>query len=120
MSEAQHLVWCDGDCSNNNTQQAQGYASYRLKTRMGQKQVVCLTDLPGVSTNNEVEYVALVSALVDLRGRIDRAGKSPYDFSVAVHTDSQLMVGQLTEGWKVRGVNPSISLRRSLVGVPRE
>ena len=105
MPDAQYFVWCDGGCSNNGTQQARGYASYCLETRSGHKQVVRLTDLPGVTTNNQAEYVALISALVDLRGRIERAGKSPRSYSVVVHTDSQLLVGQLTQGWQVKAAN---------------
>jgi ribonuclease HI len=76
MSEAQGRMWCDGGCSNYGTQQAQGYASYCLETRSGQKQVVRLSALPVVSSNNQAEYVALISALDDLRGRSERAGKS--------------------------------------------
>ena len=105
MFEAQYRVCCDGGCSQNGTQEANGYASYILETRTGQRQMVRLNDLPGVTTNNEAEYVALISALVDLRGRIERAGKSPRDYSVAVHTDSHLMVGQLTQGWQVKAAN---------------
>ena len=29
----------------------------------------------------------------------------PHSYSVAVHTDSQLLVGQLTQGWQVKAVN---------------
>jgi ribonuclease HI len=106
MSEAQYRVWCDGGCANNGSrQQARGYASYLLATRTGQQQTVRLDDLPGVTTNNEAEYVAFISALVDLRGRIERAGKRPRDYSVVVRTDSQLLVGQLTQGWKVNAAN---------------
>lgn len=53
MSEAQYRVCCHGGCLQNGTQQAQGYVSYRLETRSDQKQVVRLTDLPGVTTNNK-------------------------------------------------------------------
>lgn len=76
MFNAQYRVYCDGGCSLNGTQQARGYASYCLQTRSGLKQVVRLNDLPGAMTNNEAEYFALISALVDLRGRIERAGES--------------------------------------------
>jgi len=38
-------------------------------------------------------------------GRIERAGKSPSDYSLLVHTDSQLVVGQLTQSWKVKAAN---------------
>jgi len=41
-------------------------------------------------TNNEMEYTALIHALSDPRA--DRA---------TIYTDSQLLVGQLTQGWKV-------------------
>jgi len=105
MSEAQYRVWCDGGCANNGSQQARGYASYLLATCTGQRQTVRLDDLPGVTTNNQAEYVAFISALVDLRGRIERAGKHPRDYSVVLHTDSQLLVGQLTQGWKVNAAN---------------
>ena len=105
MSEAQYKIWSDGGCAGNGSREARAYASFLLAARSGKRQVVRLTDLPGVSTNNEAEYVALISALVDLRGRIERAGKNPRDYTVAVHTDSQLLVGQLTEGWKVKAAN---------------
>ena len=105
MSEAQYRVWCDGGCANNGTQEAHGYSSYSLEACTGKRQIIRLADLPGVTTNNQAEYVALISALVDLRGRIERAGKSPRSYSVAVHTDSQLMVGQLTQGWQVKAAN---------------
>jgi ribonuclease HI len=100
-----YAVYCDGGCLQNGAQEAQGYASFSLESRTGQKQVVRLNDLPGVTTNNQAEYVALISALVDLRGRIERAGKSPHSYSVVVHTDSQLLVGQLTQGWQVKAAN---------------
>lgn len=106
MSEAQYRVWCDGGCANNGSGGlARGYASFLLETCTGKQQTVRLDDLPGVTTNNEAEYVAFISALMDLRGRIERAGKRPRDYSVVVHTDSQLLVGHLTQGWKVNAAN---------------
>ena len=52
-----------------------------------------LKGLPGVITNNEAECVALVSVLVDLRGRIERTGRSLDGYAVVTTTDSQLLVG---------------------------
>ncbi|MBN1139105.1 MAG: reverse transcriptase-like protein [Anaerolineae bacterium] len=49
--------------------------------------------------------MAFISALVDLRGRIERAGKNPRSYSVTVCTDSQLLVGQLTQDWQVKAAN---------------
>ena len=53
----------------------------------------------------------------DLAGRIQGAGKSPSDYSLLVHTDSQLMVGQLTQGWQVKAANlrPLVNEAGSLV-----
>lgn len=112
MFDYSYHVWADGRCAHNGTQAAQGYASYSLETRSGQKQVIGLTDLPGVTTNNQAECVALIFALVDLRGRIKRASKSPRSYSVAVRTDSQLVVGQLTQGCKIKAANPSTPVSR--------
>ena len=105
MFDYAYHLYSDGGCLQNGARKAHGYASYLLESRTGKRQIVRLSDLPGVTTNNQAEYVALISALVDLRGRIERAGKSPHDYSVAVHTDSQLLVGQLTQGWQVKAVN---------------
>jgi ribonuclease HI len=92
-----------------------GYGSYRLSTRDGQKQTVRL-DL-GTATNNEAEYRTLIAALKDLVDRIRQAGKSTTDYSLLVHTDSQLVVGQLTQGWKVKAANlrPLVDEAASLV-----
>ena len=105
MSDHLYRIWADGGALQSGTQEAHGYASYLIESCTGKSQIVRLSDLPGVTTNNQAEYVALISALVDLRGRIERAGKSPRSYSVAVHTDSQLLVGQLTQGWQVKAAN---------------
>ena len=105
MFEYDFLCVSDGGALGNGSATPKAYGSYHLATRDGRKQTVRLTRLPGVTTNNQAEYVALISALVDLRGRIERAGESPRNYSVVVHTDSQLMVGQLTQGWQVKSSN---------------
>jgi probable phosphoglycerate mutase len=56
-------------------------------------------------TNNEAEYRTLIAALKDLVSRIQGAGKSPSDYSLLVHSDSHLMVGQLIQGWQVKAAN---------------
>ena len=69
-------------------------------------------------TNNEAEYRTLIAGLKDLVGRIQRAGKSPSGYSLLVHTDSQLMVGQLTLGWQIKAANlrPLVDEAKSLMG----
>jgi ribonuclease HI len=89
--------------------------SYRLSTRDGQKQTVRLE--LGTATNNEAEYRTLIAALKDLTGRIQEAGRSPASYSLLVYTDSQLLVGQLTQGWQVKAANlrPLIDEARALL-----
>jgi hypothetical protein len=77
-----------GGCANNGSGEARAHASYLLVVCTGQQQLVRPSDLPNVSINNQAEYIALVSALVDLRGRIERAGKNPRYYTVVVHADS--------------------------------
>ena len=103
--DTQYRVYYDGGALQNGTGEAHAYVSYSLEVRTGQRQVVHLNDLPNASTNNEAEYVAFVSALVDLRGRIERAGKKPLSFSVAVCTHSQLLARQLTQDWQAEAAN---------------
>jgi len=100
--EFDYLITCDGG-SRGNGATNQGYGSYVISTRDGQKEILRL-DL-GTATNNEAEYQTLIAALKDLVGRIQRADRAPSGYSLLAHTDSQLMVGQLTQGWKVKAAN---------------
>ena len=102
MFEFDYLITCDGG-SRGNGATNQGYGSYVISTRDGQKEILRL-DL-GTATNNEAEYQTLIAALKDLVGRIQRADRAPSGYSLLAHTDSQLMVGQLTQGWKVKAAN---------------
>ena len=102
MFEYDYLIVCDGG-SRGNGSANEAYGSYHLATGDDREQTVRL-DL-GTATNNEAEYQALMSALKDLSGRIQRAAKSPSAYSLLIHTDSQLVVGQLKQGWKVKAAN---------------
>ena len=102
MFEFDFLVVVDGG-SRGNGAANEGYGSYVLSTRDGRKETIRL-DL-GMATNNEAEYQTLIAALKDLVGRIQRADRAPSGYSLLAHTDSQLMVGQLTQGWKVKAAN---------------
>jgi ribonuclease HI len=128
MFEHDFLAVCDGGSEGNGAAN-RGYGSYFLATRDGRKQTVRL-DL-GTATNNEAEYRTVIAALKDLLGRIQKAGRSAVAYSLLVYTDSQLIVGQVTQGWQVKAANlrPLIDETRSLlkafgradlVKVPRE
>jgi len=116
MFEYDFLAIVDGSSKGNGSANAAGFGSYHLATRDGRKQTIRLDFGRGV-TNNEAEYRTLIGGLKDLAGRIQRAGKSPSDYSLLVHTDSQLLVGQLTQGWQVKAANlrPLVDEARGLV-----
>ena len=50
-----------------------------------------LVEEVGSKTNNQAEYLALIKALMSREA-----------FGAIIYTDSQLLVGHLTKGWKVR------------------
>jgi probable phosphoglycerate mutase len=102
MFEYDFLITCDGG-SRGNGAANEGYGSYYLANRDGRRQTVRLE--LGTATNNEAEYRTLIAAMEDLAGRIRRAGKDPANYSLVVQTDAQLVVGQLTLGWKVKAAN---------------
>ena len=102
--ESDYLLSTEGGATANGSADSLGYGSYCLEARTSHRQMVRLDFGHGV-TNNEAEYRTLIAGLKDLFGRIQRAGTSPSGYSLLVHTDSQLMVGQLTHGWKVKAAN---------------
>ena len=115
MFEHDFLAVVDGGALGNGSDTPKAYGSYHLATRDGRKQTVRL-DL-GIATNNEAEYRTLIAALKDLVGRIQKAGRTPSSYSLLAYTDSQLMVGQITQGWQVKAANlrPLIDEARSLL-----
>jgi len=79
-------IWVDG-------------AGALLANQNGRACVVFDNDKPkvwryGKATNNEMEYQALLNALLDERSK-----------EATIFTDSRLLVGQLTKGWKVKAPN---------------
>jgi len=92
-----YLVISDGWCRGN---PGPSGGSYVLATSDGRRDTVRLEF--GLGTNNQAEYRTIVAALEDLLGRIERAGKDPARFSVVIQTDSRLVVGQTSEGWKIK------------------
>ena len=104
MFEHCYLLTLDGGALRQGSADSAGYGSFCLEARTGQKQTIRLDFGRGV-TNNEAEYRTLIAALKDLVGRIRRAGKAPSTYSLLIYTDSQLLVGQLTQGWQIKAAN---------------
>ena len=84
-------AWVDGGCEGNNSKVGPrfSYGSYVVEQE-GKMLTVQTFGLPGASTNNQAEYLALIKLLED------------EDLQDAmVHLDSEVVIGHLTKGWKV-------------------
>jgi len=112
--------WVDGGCRGN---QAHGKREAYGSTSDGES--VERVQFPNARTNNEAEYMALSWLLGNLlSNRVD-----PRKPQTNIYTDSQLVVGQLTQGSKVKAKNllalhdeAASRLRRTganLIWVPR-
>ena len=112
--------WVDGGCLGNQARgKREAYGS------IGDGENVERLQFSNARTSNEAEYMVL-SALLDnlLRNRID-----PTKPETTIYMDSQLVVGQLTKGWKVEADNlvplykeAALRLRRTgakLTWIPR-
>jgi ribonuclease HI len=56
-------------------------------------------------TNNEAEYSSLIKALAFVKGAMLAAATDLSTISITVYTDSQLIVGHMTLGWKCKALN---------------
>ena len=84
-------AWADGGCEGNNSKTGPrfSYGSYVVE-RDGTMLTVETFELPGASTNNQAEYLALIKLLEDENLQ-----------DATVYMDSQIVVGHLTQHWKV-------------------
>lgn len=83
------IAYVDGGCLNNGGPNSVAYGSYAVNDRSPVR-----LKFPGLTTNNQAEYQTLIALLEAL----------PEDAHGVIYTDSALLVGQLTLGWKVRNL----------------
>ena len=93
-----------------------GYGSYRLTVGDEPPRIERRTF--GRKTNNEAEYLALITGLQDAVKALEAAGISPGEARLCVRGDSQLVLEQVKGKWKVKA--PHLRILRedaaSLVG----
>jgi len=99
-----YLVITDGGSRNNGSEDSEAYGSFFIERKTGQTTLVNISFKNG-TTNNEAEYLTVINALMDLYGYIKEDGYKPEECDVVVCTDSQLVIGQVTLGWKVNATN---------------
>ncbi len=112
--------WVDGGCRGN-----QAHGEREAYGSVSDGETVERLQFANARTNNEAEYMALSVLLGNLLGNRVDPRKPPTN----IYTDSQLVVGQLTQGSKVKAKNllalhaeAASRLRRTgakLIWVPR-
>lgn len=100
------IITVDGGSLGNGTEDSIGYGSYILDMP---KHGIITTPFElkfGVGkTSNEAEYLSLLAALNKVITVIEAPGNVVKDASVKIITDSQLVIGQCSLGWKVKAMN---------------
>lgn len=100
----------DGGSLANGTEKSIGYGSFLFENT---RKHFHRTFGEGV-TNNEAEYLSLISALEHVQEAFDAAATEHSSISLTIKTDSQLVIGQLTQGWKVKATNLLPLVNRAL------
>jgi ribonuclease HI len=78
-----------------------GYGSY-VTTGMIESPDLVRVEFEGRKSNNEAEYLTLIHGLCRILQDLERGASDPGTVSLAVLSDSKLVVEQLSGRWKVR------------------
>jgi ribonuclease HI len=98
------VITCDGGSRGNGTEVAHGYGSYMINAPGNIGNIHSL-DFGGGITNNEAEYKALIGALNHISGAFLAVAADLKTIKLTIRTDSQLVVGHLSKGWKIKAHN---------------
>lgn len=100
------IITVDGGSLGNGTEDSIGYGSYILDMpERGIKTTPFKLQFGIGKTSNEAEYLSLLAALHKVIVIIEAPGNVVKDASVKIITDSQLVIGQCSLGWKVKAMN---------------
>lgn len=101
-----YIIVADGGSLGNGTEYAIGYGSFIVEFPSQNFVSRRFTRNFGISiTNNEAEYKIVIEALEFMLNTFRTNAVIPGDRSIHIRTDSMLVVGQLTQGWKVKAKN---------------
>ena len=101
------IITCDGGSRGNHDKatESEGYGSFLIQMpNSPQRLDNHMTFGTGIS-NNEAEYMSLISALEHIQSSFLAAGADLKQIELTVRMDSQLVIGQLVQGWKVKAQN---------------
>ena len=111
------IITADGGSLGNGTEDAIGYGSFIVQRGYSdiRSKQFHHTFGDGV-TNNEAEYRIVIEALIKVKDAIEASGHKTIDHSILIKTDSALIIGQCSKGWKINALN-LIPLRLELRGL---
>ena len=103
--EPNFVVICDGGSLDNQVAKL-GYGSYMIEIpgRQFRSAIKKVDYGPGVS-NNEAEYMIAIDALKVLEDIILAEGGLCNQYVIEIKTDSQLVIGHMSKGWKLNAKN---------------
>ena len=56
-------------------------------------------------TNNEAEYMIVIEALKLIKSVLEASGHRTKDSSISIYSDSMLVIGHCSRGWKIKAKN---------------
>ena len=107
MTELMHFViTCDGGSLGNGSgistfHGSFGYGSYMISAPGNVGKITKMNFGSGI-TNNQAEYLALIGAMKHIKNAFEEVAADLKAIELTVRTDSQLVIGQVCEGWKVK------------------
>jgi ribonuclease HI len=102
------VITCDGGALDNqqNNGVSVGYGSYFIEIPGRKfKSATKREEFGAGITNNEAEYMIAIAALDTLKDVIEAEGGNCRDYVVEIRTDSQLVIGHMSKGWKLNAQN---------------
>lgn len=98
------IVTCDGGSRGNHDKEIQsvGYGSFLIEIPGQDAQFAVRKEFGVGISNNEAEYLSLLAALNHIKSAFESAATDLKTIQLTIRTDSDLVIGHLTKGWKVK------------------
>ena len=97
------VITADGGSLGNGTKDSVGYGSFIVERGGSETKSVQFRRTFGVGvTNNEAEYMIVIEALKLIQSVLEASGESVINNSILIKSDSALVIGQCSLGWKIK------------------
>lgn len=100
------IVTADGGSLGNGTKDSIGYGSFVVERGNSESKSIQFRRNFGAGvTNNEAEYKIVIEALIKIKDAIEASGHKTADHSILIYSDSMLVIGHCSHGWKIKALN---------------